>query len=159
GGCLRFGFSDFEFRICFGFRYSNFGFCPPLTALPSQEYVRGFEIAVDEAGLMRVVHRAGQQFDEFGGAAAWLGRARQTLPEVAAVQVFQGEVRPARVLADFVNLHDVRVLQPGERLSLFAEALDFIRVGEDAGLDHFQSDDAVQGQLARLVDDAHAAAA
>ena len=47
----------------------------------------------------------------------------------------------------------------GDRLGLGAEAGQLLRAGIRAGQDHLQGDDAVQAELPRLVDDAHAAVA
>ncbi len=44
------------------------------------------------------------------------------LVQAAAVDELQREERPAVVLADLVDLHDVGVLQPGDGLGLGAEA-------------------------------------
>ena len=46
----------------------------------------------------------------------------ELLGQAAAVDELQREERQALVLADLVDLHDVRVLQPGDRLGLGAEA-------------------------------------
>ena len=63
------------------------------------------------------------------------------------------------MLADLVDLHDVRVLQLGHRLRLGAEAGQLLRAGVVARQDHLQGDDPVQLHLPGLVDHAHAAAA
>jgi hypothetical protein len=62
---------------------------------------------------------------------------------------------PAR-LADLVNLHDVRVLQPCHRLGLDPEARQLPRPGMAAAEDHLERHGAFEGQVQRLVDDAHA---
>ena len=48
------------------------------------------------------------------------------------------------MLADLVDLHDVRVLQPGDRLGLGAEARELRRPGVGAGEDHLEGDEAVR---------------
>jgi hypothetical protein len=67
--------------------------------------------------------------------------------------------RYPRVLADLVDLHDVRVVQPGDRLGLDPEPRPRLVRGRARRLDHLQGHEAVQVQLKRLVDDAHAASA
>src|SRR5262249_21123181 len=57
------------------------------------------------------------------------------------------------------DLHDVGVLQPGDRLRLAAEPLAVLGGGEGPGQDDLQGDGAVEPGLPGLVDDAHAAAA
>ena len=61
-------------------------------------------------------------------------------------------------LADLVNLHDVRMLQPRHRLRFDAEAGQLARFGVAAGQHHLERDGAFQGQLMGLVHDSHAAA-
>ena len=79
--------------------------------------------------------------------------------EAPALDVLQLDVRPPLEVADGVDLHDVRVLEPGDDLRLGQEPFDRVRPGILAGQDHLQGDHAVQPELARLVDDAHAPAA
>ena len=55
----------------------------------------------------------GQGLDEPGGSARVLGFPA-ALSESAAVEVLQQEERPAVVFAEFVDLDDIRVLQPGQ---------------------------------------------
>jgi hypothetical protein len=62
------------------------------------------------------------------------------------------------VLADFVDGDDVRVRQVGRRLRLQAEALDGSRRRQPAADDRLQRHEAIEGDLARLEDDAHPAA-
>ncbi len=64
----------------------------------------------------------------------------------------------AIVRADLVDGHDVRVVEVGGGLGLGAEALHFRLGSETAGKDHLEGDDAVEADLPRLEDDAHAAA-
>src|SRR5262249_54969048 len=76
-----------------------------------------------------------------------------------AIDVFERKVRAAVVLADLMDLDDVRVLEPGRRLGLRAEALALHGPRVGTGQDHLQGDDSAQRGLAGLVDYAHAAAA
>ena len=79
--------------------------------------------------------------------------------QAAAGAELQREERLALVLADLVDLDDVGVLQAGDGLRLGAEAVALVAPGMAAGQDHLESDEAVESELPRLVDDAHAAAA
>jgi hypothetical protein len=63
------------------------------------------------------------------------------------------------VLAGVEQRHDVGMMQAGDRLGLRQEAHHLVWPGVGAGEDHLQRDDPAQAQVARLVDDAHAAAA
>src|SRR5262249_60002457 len=83
-------------------------------------------------------------------------RAAGPRPEAAAGDVLQGEERAAVVLADLVDLDDVRVLQPGHGFGLGAEPAPGLQVGVGAGEDYLEGNPPVEGTLAGLVDDAHA---
>ena len=101
---------------------------------------------------------AGQGFDKLGGIAWRLWHAGQLLRQVAALDEFQREERLPGMLADFVDLHDIRVLQPGHGLRLGPEAGEPVRA-HPASQDHLQGDDALQSNLPRPEHHAHAAAA
>jgi hypothetical protein len=75
-----------------------------------------------------------------------------------AFEEFHAEELLAVVFADLVDRDDVRVVQVGRRLGFGLEALEFGFGGELAGANHLQRDDAVEGPVARLIDDPHAAA-
>ena len=65
----------------------------------------------------------------------------------------------AVVLADLVDGDDAGVIEQGDGLGLVPEAAEFVVAGEESGPDHLQRNLAVEGDLAGLVDDAHAATA
>jgi hypothetical protein len=73
--------------------------------------------------------------------------------------VFQREEGEACVLADLEDLHDVGMLQTGDRLRLDAEAFQLGSAGVAARQDHLQGDDAIELEMPSLVNNAHAAAA
>jgi hypothetical protein len=77
---------------------------------------------VDDALLVRRLHRPGQRLDQPGRRPRRQRRAAQLAVEAAALDQLQREVGQPLVLADLVDLHDVRVLQAGHRLGLAAEA-------------------------------------
>src|SRR6266478_4926608 len=62
------------------------------------------------------------------------------------------------MLPDLMNLHDVRVLQLGDRLGLSLEASQVPGAGVGAGQDHLEGDEALEAALPGLVDNAHSAA-
>jgi hypothetical protein len=62
------------------------------------------------------------------------------------------------VLADLEDRDDVRVVQAGGLLRLVAEAPDLLGCRQVPRRDHLQRDDAVEAELPRPVDDAHAPA-
>ena len=67
----------------------------------------------------------------------------------------------AAFLAEIVDRHDVRVIEPAGGLRLAAEAVDQLRrvlVGELVLADRLERDHALDHRVVRLVDDAHRAA-
>src|SRR5262249_14353157 len=94
--------------------------------------------------------------------AAWLGGCGmppKSLGQAAAGHEVQRKRGQAVVFADLVNLDDRRVLEPGRRLRLGAEAGQLVRIRVRAAQNHLERHDAIQPHLPRLVDDAHASLA
>ncbi len=104
-----------------------------------QQNVAGFEIAVDDAVLMGELHGPGQGLHQPGGLLRRLRRAVELTRQRAAVHEFQGEVGKAARLVDFINLHDVGVLQTRHRLGLDAEAREIVRPGMAARQHHLEA--------------------
>ena len=62
------------------------------------------------------------------------------------------------MFADFVDRHDVRMVEIGRRLCFRLEALHVARRCELPGQDHLDRDDSIQADLAGAVYHAHSAA-
>ena len=73
--------------------------------------------------LVGALHRPGQLLCQQRRFADWQWLAGDLLSQIAARTKFLAEVEQAPMLADLVDLHHIRVLQPGGGLSLAAEAL------------------------------------
>jgi hypothetical protein len=90
-------------------------------AVASQQDVGRLQVAMNDPALVRHLHGLGQRGQERGRLAGRLGRARQLLGQAAPLDKLHGKVRPAFDVARVVHLHDVRVLQAGERRGLPAK--------------------------------------
>jgi hypothetical protein len=121
--------------------------------------VGGLEVAVDDPRLVGRVHGPGQGLDHLRRLPGRQGRAAQPGRQVAAGAELQGEVRQPALLADLVDLDDVRVLQPGHRRRFGAEPPDLLVARQGAGPDHLQRHQPVEDDVPRPVDDTHAASA
>ena len=77
----------------------------------------------------------------------------------AAVDKLKREIGKPVAFADLVNLDDVRMVKPGDGLSLFPEPVEVFRKRMRPGQDHLQGDKAVQPRLSSLVDNSHSATA
>ncbi len=128
-------------------------------AVMGQQDVRGLEVAVDDAQAVRVVDRPGQGLHQLGRLAGRQRGAVAAIVETAAIDVLELQVGPAVVIAQVMDLDDRRVLQARDRLGLGQKAGRGLGPGVGAGQDHLQGADPVQVDLARLVNDAHTAAA
>jgi hypothetical protein len=115
----------------------------------AKEDVGRLQIPMHDPLAVGVVHGPGQRLDQPGGVRrrdAGLARPlrpRQGVVEAAAGHVLQAQERHALGVADLVDLDDVRVLEPGDRLRLPAEPVDGIPAGH-AALEHLDRDDAVE---------------
>src|SRR5262245_40555530 len=108
---------------------------------------------------MSVLHRLGEGGDQPGRLAHRLRLARDEAVEVGALDELPREEGTAVVLASFVALDHVRMVQPGDGLCLAAEPLTLLGIGPPPPVNHLESDETVEPLLPRLVDDPHAALA
>jgi hypothetical protein len=113
---------------------------------------------MDDAAIMGVLHRQGKPPDQFGGLTGRQRPRLQAIGQCAALHIGHRKVALPFVLAYLVDGDDVLVLDLGRRLRLGAEALYLGGGRQPARRDHLQGDNAVEADLPRLVDDAHAAA-
>ena len=114
---------------------------------------------MDDVAAVGQVHRLRQCLQQSRRLARRQGAVAQPLRQVVALDELQGAEGQSLVLADLVDLHDVRVRQPGRRLRLGAEAGHVLGAGVVAHQDHLEGHAPLQGELAGAVDDAHAAPA
>lgn len=77
-----------------------------------QKHVRRLQVTVNDAMFVGHVHGAGQRSQQPGAVPGWLRAAAQRPVEAAPRDERQREERLPLVLADLVDLHDVRVVQP-----------------------------------------------
>ncbi len=104
-----------------------------------------------------VLHRLREREDQFGRRARGPRLALNPLRERVPLDIFHHQVRSPVVLADLVQLADVRMLEPRDGLGLGAEPLPRFARGLARQLDHLDRHVPPQGRLARQVDDPHAA--
>ena len=90
---------------------------------------------------------------------AGLRISREPIVQAAAVEQLQRDERQAVRLADVVDLDDVRMAQPRDRLGLDPETREVVGPRLAAAANHLHGDQAVQPEVPRLVDDPHPALA
>ena len=98
---------------------------------------------MNDAAQMGVVHGSRERFDKSSGSYDGLWLATERFFEACAIDKFQSQIGPAVSFADFMNLHDVWMLQLGDDFGFVAKASEFLRAGQDAGANHLESDNAV----------------
>ena len=120
-----------------------------------KEDVGRLQVAVEDAALVGVVDGPCDRRHQPCRGARISAESLDLRGQVAAVDELHAEVVVAVVLADFVDRHDVRVVEVRGGLGLEPEALQVVGSGEAAGTHHLEREHAVQAHLAGLVDDSH----
>ncbi len=113
---------------------------------------------MDDPLLVGGVDGPGERARQPGRVGERLWPAAQPGGEVAALDQFHGEEGQVALEADLEDLDDVGVLQPGDDAGLADEAVEPLLPAEQAFLQRLQRHQPVEGDLAGLVHDAHAAA-
>jgi len=91
-------------------------------AVGRNEDVGGFQVAVEDAGLMRGAEAVGNRRTDLGSLAPAEGPAPEPLTQRFALQQLCCHERPALVVPKLVDLEDVRVGELGNRLGFGFEA-------------------------------------
>jgi hypothetical protein len=127
---------------------------------PGDQDVAGLDVAVHQArgvyGVERVGHRLQQGTQRLDVEPAF---ALEHRAEVLAVDEPHRQVQHTVRVARVVDRDDVRVLEAGRDGGLPLEAVAVLPVGGERRRQHLQGDRAPQVQVARAVDDPHAALA
>jgi hypothetical protein len=119
-----------------------------------QEDVRGLEVAVDDPGRVQGLEGAEDAAGERGRLRRRKGPAAQPVGQGLSLQQLHGDEELAVVLADLVDLADVRVIDGGGGAGLAPEALARRLVGLRDGLDR---DLAAQAEVLGREHDPHPA--
>ena len=128
-------------------------------AVRSHFHVRGLEIAMDDAFLMRFFERVcdllrdGDRFVHTDGASA------EPLSKIVAGHEFHHEADGSVRFLEAINGGDVRMVEGGENLGLATESADAIGVLREGRGQHLDGDFASQFRITRAEDFAHAAGA
>jgi len=116
-----------------------------------------FEVAVQDAVLVGIMHGLGDAADVSGGLARRQRTAADEAGQILAFDIIHREERLALDVADFVDGDDVGVPQAGGGLGLAMEAFNSLPAGERAQQEHLHGDDPVQADLAGAVNNPHPA--
>jgi hypothetical protein len=124
-----------------------------------QQNVGGFQIAVQDAALVSMVHRARDGHQQRSGRAGIAGVAVDLGGQVAPFHQPHAEVRLPGPLPHFVNGNDMRMIQLCRGFRFVAQTFHFDGRGQNSGADHLQRHQAAQRLLTGKVDNSHTATA
>ena len=114
---------------------------------------------MDDALVVGILHGQGHVAHNLGGQPRGQRSGDDLFAQAVAVDQFEGEEWFAVMRADFVDVDDVGMLEPGHRLGLGAKAGQIAFGGEVPGQDHLKGHEPVEPVLAGLVNHTHAATA
>ena len=129
-------------------------------AVGGHQDVLRLEIAMnDSLAMRRLLQQPAPACGTSSRAGRGLGSTLQAPRQATAFDELEREKRPALLLADVVNLNDVRVLKPSDGLAFRArKRLDLGDSGVPSRQDHLERDEPVQADLSCAVDDTHPSA-
>ncbi len=128
--------------------------------LPRDQDVLGLDVAVNDPLVVGVLEREGDLPDHAeGDGQVRRPLAREVVAEVPPLDVFEDHVSLAVVLAELVDVDDVRVVQFRDGLGLGLEPLQGGGVGRELVAEQLQRDFPLERELAGEVDLPHAAGA
>ncbi len=124
-------------------------------ALLVQQNVARLQVAMKQLPLVRVMHRPrhrGQKLCRF----PWIVlEAIESVVQAAALHQLHAEEMLAVMLADFIDGHNVGMIEVARGLGFLVEAAHVLRAGQLPSQDHLQGHGTVETDLTRAVDDAH----
>ncbi len=117
--------------------------------------VRGFEIAMNDAVIVRGLKRFRDLPRDRQRFVDWYRPARDPLREVLAFD----QLHYDRRILDTVDVRDVRMIERCQHLRLSAETGKAVRIVGDCGQQHLDRNVAIQFRVARAIHLAHSARA
>jgi hypothetical protein len=108
-----------------------------LDAVPRQENVRGFQVAVYDAADVKGVESAEHLEADRYGVGEWHGATIQARRKRLPVEPLHGDEQLLVGLADLVDLTDVRMIDAGGKASLTPEPLAREGVADGVPTDDF----------------------
>ena len=123
-----------------------------------EKNICGFQIAMQNAVLVRIRDRAGKLRDQVPRCARFVAIVVDSRGERPAFRELHAVKRRAVVLADGVNRQNAFVFETRRRFRFGAETLDRTRRIQMRRQNHFQRDDARRRTLPGSIHDAHSAA-
>jgi hypothetical protein len=117
--------------------------------------VGGVQVTVQNAALVRMVHRPGRSGNDSGRCSLVGAKIDKPLVEAAARDQLHAEKLQSPALAEFIDGHDVQVVELRHGPGLVLEPHQLWLGGETARIDHLEGDFAIERCLARFVHNPH----
>ena len=123
-----------------------------------EEQVFGLDVPVHDSVFVRKLQRFADGRHDGQRLLRCEASRFHRLPQIHAIDELHQQEKVSARLPEVVDGHDVRMVQPGERLRFVAEAFRKHRIAHALRSEEFQSDETVERFLPRFVNDAHPAA-
>src|SRR5882724_4515637 len=122
-------------------------------ALFVDQDILGFYVAMDDSFIVRKLQRRANLRHDLERFARREFAAALQLSQVQSVNKLHNEERQTVNLAEFMNRHNIRMTQPGERAGLLIKALDEAGAAGSLGRKNLQRDEAVESWLTRFINE------
>lgn len=156
-GCAGAGESDGTFFFTDDFGDAEVGDLHASAGV--EEDVFGLDIAVEDAFLVGVLKCVADFWDDGEGFGGGEFAHAHGLAKVEAIDEFHDEVIEAAGVAEVMDHDDIRMIEAGEDAGFAHEALREVRISAEFFGEKLEGDFAAEMELARFIDEAHAAAA
>ena len=123
-----------------------------------QQDVRRLQITMDDLLAVGRVDGVGERLGQSRRLPRRLWPSSQVRVQCPAGDVLEYEIGRAARLADLVQLHHVRVLEPSNRLGFRAQSVAVCLGGKETRVEHLDCHRPVQGEVSGVINDARAAA-
>jgi hypothetical protein len=128
------------------------------TALRREKDVVALEVAVDDAEVVGAAERGAHLLEDVDAARERHRTARELGAERRPDEVLHDEIELALFrLADVVDVDDVRVVDAVRGARLAEHPRTEVRLAAQIRANELEGDDAIDEDVARAIDDAHAA--
>src|SRR5437762_10486411 len=101
----------------------------------AEEHIGRFDIAVEDAVLVSVIHGFGQRQEHLcrDTRRKWSGMLAPPLVQRWPIAKLDGEITGAVVVSSFIHRNDVGMIKPGQSLRLAEKAAAGVGIGQQTG--------------------------
>jgi hypothetical protein len=122
-----------------------------------EEDVPGLEVTMDDTLSVSLAHGPGERCRQRGGRPRRLRLVVDALVESSSRNVFERQIGLPFEFANLMDSHDIRMMQPCDRLRLGTKSIELSSARASAREHHLERDQTLQAEMKRLVNHAHTA--